>query len=263
MLRAISELGYECVAITLDHYALNPFRENIHREINEISEILQQHSLDCVIETGARFLLNPRMKHEPTLISPSQEKRDIRIDFLKKSIDIAKALGGEAVSFWSGIKHKDVDQHMAWEWLVAGCKEVTEYASRHSVPLAFEPEPGMLVENLTQYEALSEIINDSSFGLTLDTGHAFITEKETPEDCIRKYINEIKTIHLEDMKKDDHQHLFFGEGGMDFNKIIKTLTETNYPGSVNIELSRHSHNAVETARQSIAFIENIYSQFGD
>jgi hypothetical protein len=31
----------------------------------------------------------------------------------------------------------------------------------------------------------------------------------------------------------------------------------NYPGGVHVELSRHSHNAVETARKALAFLKSV------
>jgi len=41
----------------------------------------------------------------------------------------------------------------AWNWLIAGCAELSEYAGRYGIALAFEPEPGMFIENLTQYQS--------------------------------------------------------------------------------------------------------------
>ena len=43
---------------------------------------LHARGLGCVIETGARFLLDPRAKHEPTLVTASPEGRARRVDFL-------------------------------------------------------------------------------------------------------------------------------------------------------------------------------------
>jgi len=44
--------------------------------------MLARHNLASVIETGARFLLNPWVKYEPTLVSPKKEERECRINFL-------------------------------------------------------------------------------------------------------------------------------------------------------------------------------------
>ena len=68
-LEVISSLGYQGAAITLDNYILNPWSSDLNSELDLVERRLNQYSLSCVIETGARFLLNPRHKHEPTPIS--------------------------------------------------------------------------------------------------------------------------------------------------------------------------------------------------
>ncbi len=100
---------------------------------------------------------------------------------------------------------------------------------------------------------LKEATDHDLFKLTLDLGHALITEKSISK-AIWDYRNDIVNIHLEDMKKDEHDHLFFGEGEMDFHDIFKGIQEINYGGQINIELSRHSHNAVETAKKAKRFL---------
>ena len=49
-------------------------------------------------------------------------------------------------------------------------------------------------------------------------------------------------------------HLLFGEGEMDFGEVLGALREVGYAGGVHVELSRHSHDAVETARRALAFL---------
>ena len=51
-----------------------------------------------------------------------------------------------------------------------------------------------------------------------------------------------------------HDHLMFGEGEIDFAPVLQTLHEIGYTGGVHVELSRHSHDAVETARRALAFL---------
>ncbi len=46
----------------------------------------------------------------------------------------------------------------------------------------------------------------------------------------------------------------FGEGTMDFPPIFDALRDVGYAGSVNVELSRHSHMGVEAVRRSRAFL---------
>ena len=261
-LEIIAGLDYRCVAITLDHYALNPYQPDPEQEIESVKKMLKQYHLLCVIETGARFLLDPRHKHEPTLISGESKSRKYRLDFLKKAVDIGAKLNAEAVSFWSGRKPENMDDENAWKWLVSGCRELSNYAEKQEVPLAFEPEPGMFLETLSQYQKLKENVGNDIFGLTLDLGHAFLTEKPTVGESIRRFIHDIRNIHIEDMKKGKHEHLFFGEGDMNFQEIFHALKETGYDGPINVELSRHSHNAVEAAKRARDFLLKIEALYG-
>ena len=253
-LEIISKLGYRCVAITLDNYALNPVQTTIVNDLLVVKKMLRQYSLSCVIETGASFLLNPWCKHEPTLLSVNPKDRKMRLDFLKKAVDIAAKLKADAVSFWSGKKPDNVKNNVAWDWIIAECSELSSYAENLGVLLAIEPEPGMFIESLQQYRKLEENVRNVSFGLTLDLGHAFITEDITVGNCIQKFAQDIKNIHIEDMKKNVHEHLFFGQGDMDFNEIFSALKKIDYNGPVNVELSRHSHNAVEVAKAANDFL---------
>ena len=41
----LAELGYEGVAITLDHHALNPFDPDFARQLNDVRGLLRQHRL--------------------------------------------------------------------------------------------------------------------------------------------------------------------------------------------------------------------------
>jgi sugar phosphate isomerase/epimerase len=61
-------------------------------------------------------------------------------------------------------------------------------------------------------------------------------------------------VHLEDMRRGVHDHLMFGEGEMDFAEVLSGLEAIHYEGGIHVELSRHSHNAVETARRALAFL---------
>src|SRR5262249_12846759 len=86
-LELLAEIGYRAVAITLDHDCLDPFAPSLPGEIEKMQELLDRLGLSAVIETGARFLLDHRVKHEPTLMSPQATDRARRVDFLCHSID--------------------------------------------------------------------------------------------------------------------------------------------------------------------------------
>src|SRR5262245_53936640 len=91
----LDELGYRSVGLTLDHGFLNPYSRGQRLATILIQGLLAQTPFKSVIETGARFLLDPRHKHQPTLISPQASGREKRLDFLCKAVDVATALGSD------------------------------------------------------------------------------------------------------------------------------------------------------------------------
>ena len=172
----LAEIGYRGVAITLDHGTLNPFDERCDDQLEQVTETLEKHNLRCVIETGARFLLDPRAKHEPTLVSSDPAGRTRRVDFLCKAIEIAACLNADCVSLWSGIVRDGAGERESFSRLVGGLADVLDHAERKNVVLAFEPEPGMLVDTLARYDdLLDELsvqrIDASRLRLTIDIGH--------------------------------------------------------------------------------------------
>src|SRR5262245_64526247 len=88
-LTILVDLGYQSVAITLDHHALDPFDPDLPRQLADVRGLVGKLGLRSVVETGARFLLDPWQKHQPTLISPHAEERERRLDFLRRAVDIA------------------------------------------------------------------------------------------------------------------------------------------------------------------------------
>jgi L-ribulose-5-phosphate 3-epimerase len=250
----LADLGYQSVAITLDYHSLNPFDLELPRQLAAVKKIVHQSGLRCVIETGARFLLDPLHKHQPTLVSAAPEDRKRRFDFLRRSVDIARELGADAVSFWSGSVRDGASEDAWMTRLVDGCLRLCEYAATAAVRLAFEPEPGMAVDTMDRFAVLFGRLRHPSFGLTLDIGHLVCLGEVPVADHLRRWRDVLWNVHIEDMRPGVHDHLMFGEGAIDFGPVLATLKEIGYAGGVHVELSRHSHDAVETGRRSLAFL---------
>lgn len=254
-LDVLAGLGYEGVALTLDHDHLDPFDDDLPSRVAEIARRLDRLGLSVMIETGARYLLDPWHKHHPTLLSePGQQ---YRVEFLTRAVRIAADLGAEAVSFWSGVKPADVSESQAWDRLTNGCEAVLKAADEQQVPLGFEPEPGMFVETMAGYEQLlARLGNPARFGLTLDIGHCRCLEPLSVPDCVRRGADRLVNVQIDDMRRGVHEHLEFGEGEIDFPPVLGALDEVGYRGLVSVELPRHSHAAPSVARRSLSFLED-------
>jgi len=74
---------------------------------------------------------------------------------------------------------------------------------------------------------------------------------------IRRWADRLVNVHLEDMRRGVHEHLMFGEGEIDFPPVLHALAEAGYRGGVHVELSRHSHQAPEAARQAFEYLDGL------
>lgn len=254
----MAEAGYAGVALTLDHHHFDPFADDWVSRADALSRRLTELGLGSVIETGARFLLDPRAKHEPTLVTASAGGRRRRIAFLKRAIDIAAILGSEAVSFWAGVPKPGVDHAEARRWLCDGLGEIVEYAKAQDVVAAFEPEPGMLIETAGEWAELGV----PDLELALDTGHCVVTEDIDPAEAVRRYADRLGTVSLEDMRRGVHVHLPFGEGDMDVPSVLDALEAVGFGKLVCVELSRESPSADKAIPGSIAWLRRCREHAG-
>lgn len=270
----LADLGYEGVALTpdvggLDPYALDP------RVVERVRRVSDERGLELAIETGARYLMDPRRKHFPTLMEDAAEDRARRVDFYRRSIDLAAELGAEVVSLWAGVAPGGVAADRAgappaasealWFRLTEGLFPVLEHARERSVRIAFEPEPGMFVERPSGYRELVQRLGDAGaeLGLTLDVGHLIATgdlpggppigaQIAALEDCLVH-------VHLDDAQPGVHEHLAFGRGVLDLPATLNALLQVGFSGMAAVELSRDSHRGAAMAAEALAQIRAAFS----
>jgi sugar phosphate isomerase/epimerase len=260
----LADHGYKSVAITLDAGCLDPFEEpeTLEGQVGQVRTALDRHGLARVVETGARYLLNPRMKHDPTLLDADPERRALRVEFLRRAIDMAVALEAETVSFWSGRLTVPMGQDEGMERLVLALQPVLEHAEHAEMPLAFEPEPGMFIDTLDRFAHLDSMIHHPLFDLTIDVGHVHCTGEGEIPVLLRRWGKRIRNIHIEDMIPGVHDHLLFGQGTVEYPPIFEALRSIAYQGGVHVELSRHSHMAVEAVQSAAAFLKPLLEGAG-
>jgi len=256
-LQLLADTGFRSVAITVDHGWLSPRSPQRDIQLQQFHHFLQTHQISSVIETGARFLLDARTKHSPTLLDPDSSRVEKRIDFLKYCIDVGIELGSDCVSLWSGVRPEEITFNTGLERLVKNLSPIVEYAESRGIDLGFEPEPGMLIDTTGRFERLLHLIDSPRLRMTMDIGHLFCLSEVPIANYIERWHDQLVNIHIEDMQAGIHEHLMFGEGQIYFPPVIESLKEANYRGGVHIELSRHSHDAANIVRQAFAFLNPI------
>lgn len=264
----LAGLGYEGVALTPDVGHLDPFRATT-AEVRELRARADDLGLELALETGARFLLDPRRKHFPTLLEESPSERARRADFLARCAGLAAELGAGVVSIWSGAAPDGVvgdareprpeqqeSRERTWSRLVEGVRAALSVCRHEGVRLAFEPEPGMFVERPAGWRELTERMGSDGqdLGLCLDVGHLVVTGDLPVRAEIRRAGAALVHVHLDDAAAGRHEHRLFGCGELDLPETLNALLEEGYAGMAAVELSRDSHRGAWAAETALARI---------
>ena len=257
-LSLLCEQGYASLAITPDRNILNPYEKTFASEVRVWQHALAKAQMRCVVETGARHLLDSKRKHHPTLLSDAQDDCNRRIEFLRRAIELAGELNADCVSLWSGAVCSDAEETLLWRKLTDGVGEVLDHASRCGVMLGFEPEPGMFIDTVARAEELFERLGrPKSLGLTVDIGHLECLGERPLAATVRDVADRIVNVHIDDMIVCRHEHLPLGKGDIDYVPIFRELLAARYQGGLHVELPRQSHRWYETAKESYEFIHRM------
>ncbi|RZS63724.1 sugar phosphate isomerase/epimerase [Agromyces ramosus] len=257
-LRVLESNGYGALALTLGHPHLDPFAPDADERAARLRERLDELGWRVVVETGTRYLLDPYVKHRPTLVD---EHAEPRMRFLRRAIDLAAILRADCVSLWSGVVPDDSAPDAARRRLVGRMREIVAYAEASGVVLGFEPEPGMLVETVADALRLREELGSpAALGITVDLGHCVVVEPEGVVGALRAAGALLVNVQVDDMSPEAHEHLELGHGRLDLAAALATLHELGYRGVAAVELPRHAHDAPGVASRSMRAIHDAWRE---
>ncbi|QNP69307.1 sugar phosphate isomerase/epimerase [Streptomyces roseirectus] len=252
VLGVLADLGYDGVALTLDHVHLDPYADDLPRRVEGVRRQLERRGLSVTVETGAPYLLDAYGKHQPTLMGDGVDQR---VDLLRRAVRIAGELGSPSVQLCSGPAPDGVPEVDAFKRLADGVGRVLETAEFYGVSLAFEPEPYMFVNTVERCLRLAELTGGHErFGITLDVGHAHCVEEASVLDCIRLAAPRLLNVQVEDARRGIHEHLELGTGEIDFPPVLAALRDLGHTGLVSVEIQGGALNAPELARRSLDFL---------
>ena len=242
----LADLGYTAVAITPDVGHLDP-RTATAGQVAAIGSLCQKLGLTVVLESGARFLLDPRRKHRPNLLE-TDESCQARLCLLQTLLRWCPDLGARVLSFWSGALPEGQTEDGARARLRAATDVLAPAAESLGVALALEPEPGHFVDTLDKFSGLT----DARLALTLDVGHLLVNDRYEPEAAVRAYGARIASVQLDDMLPGIHDHKAPGEGRVDWPAVRRACAALPSGTPACFELSRDSHRFHELAPRALA-----------
>ena len=239
---------------------LDVSRNYMPENIEEFKITLQELNLE-VASVGAGLSSGHQMIHG-SFSANNNEIRQIAINRVKESMDIAKELGSDKVLVWFGQDgydyHFETDYKTKWNYLVEGIRECAQY--RNDVRLcieykAREPKIHQFVNSASTALVLIQDVNEKNVGVLLDVGHALLADETLAESAVMlAQHNKLWHVHLNDNYKHADSDLVPGAvHSMAFLELFFWLKRLDYEGYVTFDTVAHSHDPFEVTAESVQF----------
>ena len=253
-IKSISSAGYSAVELMCDEpHAYPPLSSD---KIDSIKKTLNENKM-TISNLNGFMMCAVEDFHHPSWIEKNQNYRQKRIEHTKNCINLAKQLGVNTVSTEPGGPPSGASREEELDIFEQGLNEVLPIAEQNKTKILIEPEPGLLIENSSQFLDFISRFDSEFIGLNFDVGHFFCVG-EDPADLIISLKEHINHIHLEDIAASrEHQHLVPGTGTIDFLRVFNALSQINYKGYLTVELYPYLDNPFNAAQDARNFLNSI------
>jgi D-psicose/D-tagatose/L-ribulose 3-epimerase len=194
----------------------------------KIRQAMDGNDLTCSVCAILPQRINP--------ISADSGVRKKSVAHLLKCLDVATEMGATLIGgpvyapigYFSGWR-RTIDE---WKWAVDTLQQLTSTLDSNRLDLSIEPvnrSETYFMTTVQDATALCNAIDHSRVGVTIDTFHANIEEKDIPR-AVRSAGQRLKHVHAS-----ENDRGLLGSGHIDFAGLITSLHQIGYTGSLMIE----------------------------
>jgi protein FrlC len=166
-----------------------------------------------------------------------KERRDT-IQYLKRSIEVAKAIGAPRVQMTSGHAGFGTDRKTNFENITSVLQILVEHAEKVGVDIIFEALTIMESNTIFLLDDLVELMNrigSPRLKSMLDTVMP-MTNWETYSEYFEKLGDKLAYIHFEDTTGVSQYHQPIGKGILDIPALLSIFRRYGYDGWLSLEL---------------------------
>lgn len=169
----------------------------------------------------------------------SGERRAIQVERIRRSLDLAEAMGAKSLVIHIGGRHaacREMPDSAIFEANVKSLSEVARHAEKMTVRPAIEnlmSDTNRQGCRISELKALIEAVGSDRVGICLDTGHANVDGLDVPE-AIRECGKRLIATHIQETCRGNDLHVFpftlrRGKSTMDWFRIFGAFAEIEYP----------------------------------
>jgi sugar phosphate isomerase/epimerase len=241
-LKHIARIGFDTVDIFTEAVGIS------HREISLVARAAQKWRLPIislpVVAVG--------------LIDFNEPVRRFHLDRCKRFIDLAHDWGAKNILLVLGeyLWQREVIPPAAqWQWAIATCRELGDYAAKKKIDIALELEPFRLslLNNVNEMVRFVDECAHPRVRANIDISHLVLSDTSAAD--LKKLKGRAIHVHLSDCDGKVHGDLPPGRGVVKFAPYLQAIKELKIDGVVSIELE-YSPNP----DQIVEWVEEAYRE---
>ena len=257
-IRSVAQIGYKGVELLCDvPHAYPPVFSD--EQILKTKNLLSELGIG-ISNLNAFTLYAIGDVYHPSWIEPGETQRKKRLQHTLDCIKMAEKLGAQNLSTEPGgpVDKTVTNNRKSLERIFLESIDIAGKAAESAgVKILIEPEPGLLIENSSQFLSFIKDVSTDHVRLNFDIGH-FYCVREEPEDLIYRLADYIEHFHIEDISADRvHQHLIPGHGAIDFGSVFKAIEGVGYRGFVTVELYPYQEDPVSAAKAAFEYLRSV------
>lgn len=230
-LRVLAELGFDGLELCLENHGLRP-------------DLISEEDLASL----PRLIVDSGLELASVSYHGDGAPLPVRLPNTLKAIEMTKLLDC-SILILNTERPEPTRRDKQWQDLTEHMRMLTDVADEHDVTLALEPEPGLLIDGMSDFARLKEAVGSDRLALNLDIGHCHITD-DVPA-AIETFAESLVHTHFEDIAGKVHNHLVPGEGNMDLPEVIRCLHAVGYEGYLTVDLFRITDAPADYARRAL------------
>lgn len=173
--------------------------------------------------------------------SRNLKTREKSLEIMEKAIDFASKIGIRVIQLAGYDVYYEKGGEDTKKLFIENLYKCVKMAERRQVMLSIETMDTEFINSITKYMEYDEIIKSPWLTVYPDIGNLTAWNNDVEAE-IRKGIHRITAVHLKETKavtdsfKGQFREVTFGEGCVDFIKILSVLKELDYSGTFLIEM---------------------------
>lgn len=177
------------------------------------------------------------------LLSADRDERELCVKRLRRSVEIAAALGVDGVLLHPGQLGVEADYQQVWDNFSTALRAVAPLAEDAGVAIGVENVWNKFLLSPLEAKLLVDQVGSDAVGIYLDTAN--MMAYGYPEQWIRTLGTRIKKVHFKDFVRREHRFVNLLDGDTDWPAIMRELRAIGYDSTLIHEVGGERDVLVE------------------